>query len=153
MKKIYILTTALFIGVGGFAQQLTGSAGNEASNGTVQLSQSVGEVVVESSEVSSISQGYQQPAITITSIDKPEIASEVSIYPNPTATSVNVSIGNEMTIDQMTLYNMAGKLVWSKSGVTNALINIDMSDYNTGIYTLVIKEQKAQQSFQINKTH
>jgi hypothetical protein len=62
--------------------------------------------------------------------------SEISIYPNPTSNSVNVSsLKNKMV--KVELFSQTGQLLISKN-VINKTCQVDLSDFKTGIYILKI---------------
>lgn len=61
------------------------------------------------------------------------VASEVSVYPNPSTSFVNfVTAGNA----SVSVYDVTGKLVDSKT--FNGSLKLDVSNYSTGIYSYVI---------------
>ena len=62
----------------------------------------------------------------------------VGIYPNPATTrlTVNMHQANTSSKGQVLIYDMKGRLLYSKTGIESNLINIDVSKFATGFYIL-----------------
>lgn len=65
----------------------------------------------------------------------------IKVFPNPAGNIVNIL--SESPITQYELYEFGGKLLLSKDGMDETLINIDLSGYNSGVFFIkVISEGK-----------
>lgn len=76
---------------------------------------------------------------TLTNVNGNIIESEISVYPNPTSSYINVRITNNNVIQNydLKLYNMMGQLLFD-SLLTSDLLTIDISSYAKGTYVLAL---------------
>ena len=94
-------------------------------------------------------QGYLLPRV-MCALDLPEnwcaeepvsieglTSADIEIYPNPT--NGQVTITSNTGIDQMTIYNVVGKVVQHVSGPRSSQIVADLSRYPSGIYIVTAK--------------
>jgi predicted outer membrane repeat protein len=74
------------------------------------------------------------------SIENHKIENEFTIYPNPTNSVVNIDF-SEMNDSPSTLniYDSQGKRIINISDIQDQLLSIDMSDYDKGIYFIVVE--------------
>lgn len=63
------------------------------------------------------------------------------IYPNPS--SSKVTIESSINIKEITLVSVSGQLIESQTQLDTNIINIDVSNLNSGIYFLLIKTNEA----------
>lgn len=77
------------------------------------------------------------------SLGEPEIenSSNLIIYPNPTATSINIK--SALTINSVKIYSIYGALVYSNQTIDSKEISIDCSGYSSGYYTIMIQDQES----------
>jgi hypothetical protein len=156
MKKIAILSIAL-MPVCSFAQSVSpdviSTAGTSFNDGTSQLDWTLGEPVTSTftSGTDELTQGFHQPEMIVTAIGE-TVNTAVSVFPNPTQNLLNVKITDPAkTIVE--LYTVEGKLLQSKIAV-NTDVLIDMSNYTSGNYLLVVKEDKGKtNTYKISKTN
>jgi hypothetical protein len=67
----------------------------------------------------------------------------LKVYPNPAQDNLSVSIPEGSTGGILTIYALDGKIVYSKTLMSNELIsNINISKLNNGIYNLIISKGK-----------
>ena len=59
-----------------------------------------------------------------------------SFYPNPVNNVLNISVKNEMTINNLSITDLNGRVVSSSSSVINS---IDVSDLSSGVYLISIE--------------
>ncbi len=151
------------------AQDAIASQGAYYSNGGVQLSFTLGEVVTKSFSSPSVDlgQGFQnsslegpnsilklEPNVVVTQpLDKDQIDSEaINIYPNPIINNVFVELPELDENAQVILYNIQGKELgfFALNGINNQL---DLSDYAPGLYFLKIHRGTFQsaKTFQVVK--
>lgn len=69
----------------------------------------------------------------------PVNSNQYLIYPNPVADQVSVIL-DEFNVDEVILYDMTGKELLRKNP-SNRLMDIDMKQYTSGIYLLMIKNR------------
>jgi hypothetical protein len=150
-----IASVALVAGLSfsSFSQELEilGSAGTEASSSGASISYTVGELVVETGVSSSsvLTQGYQQGFLTPTAIDEVPSELELSLYPNPTSEFLIIESVDLNKFDQITMYDINGKLLWSENGnshVENRL-RVDFTPYAAGNYILKMVDSQNQESY------
>lgn len=140
MRKI--LLVALFLG-GNFisAQELVTTSGETFSNITYQMSFSLGETLTETlfSEEYTLTQGFQQGNLTVTSIVDPvQTGFSVSVYPNPVQN--HLTIETDVQEAKYRIINLLGEIV--KTGhITETALQIDFSDLSNGTYLLNVKGQ------------
>ena len=72
----------------------------------------------------------------------------VAIYPNPAKNILNIT--SEEQIESIELYNILGKLVLSKAGVSATESTIDVSSFTHGIYILKLQTEKGAASYKIS---
>jgi WD40 repeat protein len=65
---------------------------------------------------------------------------EVSVYPNPANSCLTIQAAAK--IDQIKIFDLNGKLVYSKSELDNEILHIDISTFESGIYLLKTTSQR-----------
>jgi len=116
------------------------SGGASTSSGNIQLIYTIGEVNIQESGAGTVqvSEGFISPEIFSTlNIDNPnENTFELSIYPNPADTYINVE--TVATVETVNLYNMLGEKVLETTSPTA----IDISQLAKGTYILQVVTDK-----------
>jgi hypothetical protein len=116
MKFLTIISLSL-LPFAGLAQSITpeviASAGEHYDNGTVQLSWTLGEVMIDTYDngTNILTQGFHQTQLTVTSIEENLADVTMNLYPNPTSEYLNISLRNNQNDINLQLYDMSGKLV------------------------------------------
>lgn len=138
--------TMLFIaglGLSGLkAQDATVAAGGDATGSNGSVAYSVGQVVYTSVESASgsVNQGVQQPyVVTVTGVNNnPNINVQVSVYPNPSASFVNLNVGKE-SLENLSyqLFDVQGKMLTNQK-VTASETSIPMETFAKGNYFLKV---------------
>ncbi|TVZ56284.1 putative secreted protein (Por secretion system target) [Lutibacter sp. Hel_I_33_5] len=64
---------------------------------------------------------------------------KVSVYPNPTDTTINISLQNNSSIKKVEIFNLMGQKSLSKKIDNQSIINLDVSNFSKGIYLLKIQ--------------
>lgn len=154
--KTFFLFTGLFLMTAALAQQNTLASGGNALGANGTLSYSVGQIAVQnvSNTQVSLSEGLQQPfeIMVLSNITYDPIYSYVSIYPNPTADILNLSIEKTDTSLQYELFDINGKIVKSTTQVEASLTPIAVDNLNQGIYFLTIsRDNQAVKQFKFIK--
>lgn len=146
MKKIiftlFPFAAAAVVNAQSISPQVIASAGTHYSNGSAQLSWTVGEPVITtvSNGNNIITQGFHQTLLNITSVEEQSVAGvNVTVFPNPTSELVNINLVNNLKDLQLDLYDMAGKLLQArKIGAAEGNVQISMTDYARANYLLRI---------------
>jgi hypothetical protein len=155
MKFLTIISLSLlpFLGM---AQSITpeviASAGEHYDNGTVQLSWTLGEVMIDTYDngTNILTQGFHQTQLTVTSIEEELTDVRMSLYPNPTSEYLNIELGNNEQDINLQLYDMSGKLI--HKDVINAYDTkyvLPMQMVATGKYLVQMQSEDGK----LNTTH
>lgn len=128
-----------------YAQEVIGAAGTISSNGTHSLEWTIGESLTstESNGTNTITQGFHQTMLTVSSIEEEGATFNVSAFPNPTNSILNVNITNCDEELNVQLYDVAGKLVKSiryAAGQQTSLINFEK--YERGTYYIKVSSME-----------
>jgi hypothetical protein len=116
---------SVFVSFLGQAQQNTVATGGDASGAGGSASYSIGQIDYEtySGSNGNISHGVQQPfEIYTVSIEEIFSSIEMNLFPNPSSSIINLSIG-QLADDKIITYNLTdinGKLISSSTIVENA---------------------------------
>ncbi len=154
-KQLLILSLFTFATTIVFAQDDVPTAGGDATGAGGSSAYSVGQVVYTSvSGTGSVNQGVQQPYVIIaTGINnQPDINVTMSVYPNPSITSITLNVGKQDLQNlSFQLFDVQGKLV-AAAKIASIETTLEMENYNSGNYFLkVIEETKELKSFKIIK--
>jgi hypothetical protein len=144
------------------AQQLVSTAGNHVKKGTVQLSWTIGETVIETFTGADniLTQGMHQSKLTVTAIEESiESGFNISALPNPASESVILRFDHmpDQQADWLgkdfyfQLYNLSGKLLIYKH-VEDVETVILMDSFAPSTYFLIIiEDNKEIRTFKIIK--
>lgn len=139
-------------------QSVISNSGETFESDDYILNFTMGEVVIKSYEANNkiLSQGFHQPDVVITSIDQIEgFGKEIRIYPNPTSNQIKLEFKlskSEKVV--ISIFDIKGKQLKTEiHSVFTELINIDIRDYPSGQYLMLIKsdDKRKQQSYKILK--
>ena len=147
------------------AQSLTpevqASSGDFYTGGGVTLSWTLGETVTEtySNPSNVITQGFQQPDVTVTKIEEANAGINVVVFPNPSAGQLNVELTSVASRKmQLELVDINGRLVHTQeaevpAGVQTLTMNI--ASITAGHYVLRVKDtvKKTQSVYKIQKNN
>ncbi|MCO4807473.1 MAG: T9SS type A sorting domain-containing protein [Flavobacteriales bacterium] len=152
MIKVSALFSFLFVlGSTIQAQEVIASAGAEVESSGGSMSYTIGEMVVTSTinTEGALTQGYQQGFLTPTAIDEIPAELELSLYPNPAADYIIIESKSLSDFEQITMYDMAGKLVWSQNGNSSVdnKITVDFTGHAAGNYIIRLADSDKDQSF------
>lgn len=151
IKSIAIAAVALLWAGSTSAQEVIATAGAEAESSSGSMSYTVGEMVV-TSEVTSegaLTQGYQQGHLVPTAIDEIPDELELSLYPNPAADYIIIESKSLTDFEQITMYDMSGRLIWSQDGNSSVdnKITVDFTGHAAGNYIIRLADSDKDQSF------
>ncbi|MBK7095069.1 MAG: T9SS type A sorting domain-containing protein [Saprospiraceae bacterium] len=79
----------------------------------------------------------------ITGISEIYIEKRLTIFPNPTTDLLTLESENDLILN-IKIYDIAGHLIYSTGKVNNLKTNIDISDFKTGLYNILIYTDKEQ---------
>ncbi len=132
--------------------QVIASAGEHFSNGSVQLSWTLGEVMIDTYDNGNniLTQGFHQTELTVTSIEETLSDIRLNLYPNPTSEFLNIELGNNEKDINLQLYDMSGRLV--HKDVINAYDTkyvLPMQSVATGKYLVQMQSEDGK----MNTTH
>ncbi|REE24897.1 poly(beta-D-mannuronate) lyase [Winogradskyella pacifica] len=76
------------------------------------------------------------------SVGENDLENNISIYPNPAQSSLNIKVYNHTNIESFKLYSIDGRLILKgKTETINSVINIDVSKVVSGNYILKLSSQ------------
>ncbi len=75
------------------------------------------------------------------------LKSEIVIYPNPAQNELNIK--NELPVNEVSIYNLEGKLVFNKQA--KHIESIDVSGLQKGIHTICIKDKNGIKNYKLVK--
>lgn len=160
MIKVSALFSFLFVlGSTIQAQEVIASAGAEVESSGGSMSYTIGEMVVTStiSDDGALTQGYQQGFLTPTAIDEIPAELELSLYPNPAADYIIIESKSLSDFEQITMYDMSGKLIWNASGngAIDNRITVNFQNQAAGNYIikLVDSDKNQSYSYSVIKSH
>lgn len=99
--------------------------------------------------ISNLSGGKIYKLIDTTLSIEDELASKISIYPNPTKSILNINFGSNHTINNATdisIYDLHGKMVKFIHPNSERIQKINISDLTNGVYVLKIDSNNGEQS-------
>ncbi len=131
------------------------TSGGDATGSGGSVSYSVGQIdyIAPTGAGGNSNEGLQQPYEIFTfSIEDPSISLELSLYPNPTTSSVFLKVEKEDINGLLfQLFDVSGKQVLNRN-ISNQITEINLETFTSGTYVLqVIEFQKPIQTFKIIK--
>jgi len=155
MKILLASIAVCYFCLGVNAQDVISTTGKYAETGSGSLSWSVGEPIVEtvSDGSNTLTQGFHQSKLTVTTIyDKEIIGIEIKVYPNPTSNYLSVEVNSEKQKELLlSLFDMSGKLI-SQEKMTSSKQTVSMKEYAPATYLLKVTENnKELKTYQIVK--
>jgi len=155
MKFLTIISLSLlpFLGMAqSISPEVIASAGEHYDNGTVQLSWTLGEVMIDTYDngTNILTQGFHQTELTVTSIEETLADIRLNLYPNPTSEYLNIELGNNEEDINLQLYDMSGKLI--HKDVINAYDTkyvLPMQSVASGQYLVQMQSENGK----LNTTH
>ncbi|MBX2958901.1 MAG: T9SS type A sorting domain-containing protein [Flavobacteriales bacterium] len=142
MKKlIYILILTSFgANAQSISNQVISSYGLSASNGTTQTDVTIGEPVIAtvSDGNNTLTQGFHQTKLMITTINENEKTNNYQFYPNPVNEVLNFNFTNSNNEPVgLQLFDINGKILYNKQNITTNE-QLSFSDRANGQYILKV---------------
>lgn len=134
--------------------QVISSSGTSFTNGSNQLDWTIGELSTSSltNGSNSLSQGFHQDNLNVTSIDNFDDTYRLTIFPNPVIDLLQIQFEKANENNLIELYTSEGKLLLTQQLNYETLCQIDMSTYNVGAYLLKIHNKNTKgKSYRIVK--
>jgi hypothetical protein len=145
---LYRFTLLLFLSLPGaiHGQSLIGFSGSNSQN----INSSAGEVVIGlASDASySLTVGFQQPLLQITAIEE-DVLVDVSIYPNPVLSHLNVEHSMEEALTLILRDDMGRALELINDLNQTYILNLE--EFPNGRYIIEFVTEKARTSYSILK--
>lgn len=150
---VFSLTALPFFGMAqSIEPQVIASAGEHFDNGTVQLSWTLGEVMIDTYDngTNILTQGFHQTELTVTSIEENLSDIRMNIFPNPTSEFLNIELSNNEKDINLQLFDMSGKLIHKDviTAYTNKFV-LPMNAVATGKYLVQMQSEDGK----LNTTH
>jgi hypothetical protein len=122
--------------------QLLSNAGNITETSEIKVSWTLGEFAIATiGQNPKLTQGMQQSKLTIeTKVVDPEYLDQIELYPNPTSDMLNIKVNRNAALLNLQIYDMNGKLVFSKAAETT--MSIDLKQLSKGIYLVSLSNKK-----------
>ncbi|MBQ3580831.1 MAG: T9SS type A sorting domain-containing protein [Bacteroidales bacterium] len=161
IRKTFLFTALTLVCVSIMAQSTFGITGGDVRGANGSMSYTMGQPAVmtayskvtnASAKAANLREGVQQTyTIEELKIDGVQVLNfDVSVYPNPTADKITVSIGNDVQDMSYELYSIDGKLL-KKGRFQGTEQNIEMKDYVSGSYVLRLSVGRSENSYRIVK--
>ena len=139
--------------------QVQASSGDFYTGAGTTLSWTLGEAVTEtySNASNSLTQGFQQPDLTITKVEEANALVNINVFPNPSAHQVNVELTSTAASKmQLELFDINGKQVHSQQADVSAgkqKLSMNISSLAAGQYILKVRdtEKQTQSTYKIQK--
>lgn len=154
MKKtlFYLLSILLanFITAQSLQNDVVSSGGGHSVAGTIDMEFNIGEVVTETSETTglTITQGFLQPSISLTSIESDGEMKRINIFPNPVSDELTVEIPMDFNSSYMlVLTDVTGKLLFTEE-MLPGINHIQLNEYPSGTYLLTISDSYTRNTYQ-----
>ena len=152
IKNIRLSIVAVLFAFNGlFSQQINpiviASTGADFNNGNAQLSWTLGETVIETisgglSQTFFLTQGFHQPSLAFSKINKIENLSDIKIYPNPTQTHLTIEFKDLFEPYHIEIYDILGRsLMSSKKDNDKNTVIINTEELANGKYLLKISSE------------
>jgi len=127
-------------------QELISSSGEDFSNGTNQISWSIGEVVITTASTSAniITQGFHQTNLSVVGVKDFTLNSTISVFPNPTTELLTIEV-EEFSGLKYHLFDMNGKII-SEKNLSETTTSITLIDEAKGTYLLKIFDLNSNKS-------
>ena len=74
------------------------------------------------------------------SLESHNLADKIHLYPNPSSGNFFIEFENDIGLVELMIYDVAGKLIYSKNTVSNKLLSIDLTG-NQRLYFYSIENE------------
>jgi hypothetical protein len=137
------------------AQEVVATQGDSYTNSNGSVDFTIGEVVIntESNGATDITQGFHQTNWNFVGLDDYAPLYEVSVFPNPVETSLNIKAPSFENVTY-TIYDATGRIV-AQNKLVGDLTIVEVSALAPGAYSLILlgKNQNKLKTFKLVKIH
>ncbi len=133
------LTSSVVVNLGGFCSSCSGTY-----TITYNVSDAAGNAAIQRTRTVIVLPGCAEALCyypCASSINNPELAANITLYPNPSRGAVNVTIANMDGKADVKVYNPAGQLLQTTNTQTGVL-TLDLSQYAAGMYFVEVTTQQ-----------
>lgn len=93
---------------------------------------------------------YKLTASAVSSVSNEGEAIKFSVYPNPVANTMNVTVDGNMTSATLSVYDVAGKRLMSKT-MNQSTLSVDTESWAQGVYFLQMKNHSSSKTIKVIK--
>lgn len=142
MKNLFCILTFFTLGANAqsISNQVISAYGLSAANGSTQTDVTIGEPIVTtvSDANNTLTQGFHQTKLLITTISENEKTNNYQFYPNPVNEVLNFNFTNSNNEPVgLQLFDINGKILYNKQNITTN-IQLSFSDKANGQYILKV---------------
>lgn len=149
--KIQVIIILLIVQLSAFCQlnidkSSIDSGGASVKTGNISIIYTLGEVARQEVTKNSIhlSEGFLSPELSVkVSIEGFDLIDAATVFPNPTADFITIGF-SKVDNYSIFIFDNSGQLI-QKSKYLSKEISIDMSNYNSGFYQVLIKTKDNKQ--------
>lgn len=159
MKQILCLSITLFsflLTAQSNSQEVIATSGSSMSNGSLEVSWTMGETVTETVENGNViaTQGFQQTNLEVVGIIEHDDSFELNAYPNPTTDILNLKVSEFEEKMLISILDNTGKIV-EELEMKSEELTIDFTEKSEGLYLVLIqsKDGKKLKTLTIQKMH
>jgi hypothetical protein len=153
MKGPALLLLFLMLTLGAFAQEVVATQGDSYTDANGSLDFTIGEVVIATGTdgTNAITQGFQQPILSLVGVEDHLPTYEASIFPNPTADRLFIRASLFQGVSYQ-LFDARGRVVMQAS-LSAAESSLEVSQLALGTYllTLIDEDQSRLKTFKLVK--
>ena len=149
MRLFFVLIYAFTISTGhgqSIQPGILSTTGNQVSQASLTLQWTMGEVAIQSFEVSALStnEGFHQlfNEEVNTPVSELKLSQEILLFPNPTSDQLNIQTETQEEL-HFKLFNSKGQL--KKSGMLNRSGQLEVEHLPEGHYHLLLTNNKKEQ--------
>ncbi|WP_062179813.1 T9SS type A sorting domain-containing protein [Dysgonomonas macrotermitis] len=88
--------------------------------------------------------GYDPNGIVAGTDDIIDSSVDYTLFPNPAANEININ--SKSIIRTVEIFDIAGRLLFSKKGYSSSTLSVNISDWSRGVYTVVIQSGNGKQT-------
>jgi len=89
--------------------------------------------------------------VSFVGINENSFGADMTLYPNPTTGNVNLNFGQTLNGGTIIICNIMGKQVYRLENLNRQLLNIDINDFNKGVYFVKIQKGNQQKRLKLIK--
>jgi hypothetical protein len=95
-------------------------------------------VFIQNMDTKEIYQGYSKMAYEIVGYEEITLRADISVYPNPASGRININANAE--IEQISIFNHVGQLVYKVEGSSN-IMNLNTNGFEPGLYLFQVQTE------------